>query len=62
MDVEIHITLTEEENEQFLMMLGMAIGAALRNDNKKLGYAFVRLTNKIYAGNPNFKPYAVPEG
>ena len=62
MDVEIHFTLTEEERDLFLMMQGMAVGAAMRGGHKQLADAALRLVNKMNAGNPNFAPYAVPKG
>jgi hypothetical protein len=61
MDVEIHLTLTVEENSLFLMMQGMAAGVAMHSGQEKLAHAVLRLVNKINAGKPEYTPYSVPE-
>jgi hypothetical protein len=59
---EIRLNLTEDERDLFLMMQGMAVGVAMRDGNKQMADALLRLTNKINAGNPDFAPCEVPEG
>jgi hypothetical protein len=56
-----NVTLTREEYERLLLMLAMACGCATRESMTKLSYDFVRLTNKLMEGKPNWHPYWVPQ-
>jgi hypothetical protein len=53
--------LTAMEKMLFTMMQGFAVGAAMKQRDKRLANEFIRLTNKLNADNPNFTPYQVEE-
>jgi len=53
--------LTAMEKMTFTMMQGFAVAGAMQQKDKQLANAFIRLTNKLNADNPNFKPYQVEE-
>ena len=54
------ITLTDDEFAQLLFLLGFATGQAFNDNEPRLAYKFIDLTNKINRGNPNFRPYEIP--
>jgi hypothetical protein len=56
----VKLELSEADYDGLLMMLGYAIGAAMRDD-MTTAYAFLRLANRINKDNPNWTPYADPE-
>jgi hypothetical protein len=55
------IELTDDEYDVLLMMSGYAAGAADQAGDQPLKWVFVKLANRINKGDPNFRPYAVPE-
>ncbi len=55
------IDLSSEEFDMLLLALGYATGAAHKENEKRLMYSFVRLTNAVNRDNPNYIPYQVPE-
>lgn len=57
---DITITLNADEYATLLIMNGYAAGAAFKENNKKLAYAFLRLANAINKDNPRWTPYDVP--
>jgi hypothetical protein len=56
------LTLTDDEQDVLLIALGYATGAAMKDNDRKLGYAILRLTNKLNENNPNYVPYQIPDG
>lgn len=53
------ITLTNEEYDELLIMIGYAAGSAGKMGNMELRNNFLRLLNRINEGNPNWTPYEV---
>jgi hypothetical protein len=58
----ITITLTADEFDLLLLMMGQATGAAMGAGHRSLGYRFLRLANRINEGNPRWRPYEIPPG
>lgn len=57
---EITIKLTQDEYGTLLLALGASVGAMHGKDDK-LFNAFLKLTNSINEGNPQYRPYEVRE-
>jgi hypothetical protein len=55
------LELTEREFDLLLIMAGYATGAAERDGNQQLKWAFVKLLNRLNESNPHWTPYLVPE-
>jgi hypothetical protein len=53
--------LTEDERNTLLLMCGYATGAAMKSRERKLGISFLRLTNRLFEGSPNYVPYQLPD-
>ena len=54
------ITLTDEQYDELLLMLGYATGAMSNDDpNGWPLYRALRFVNEINDGNPNWMPYEV---
>jgi hypothetical protein len=59
-----HVTLdmTREVFEQLVWVLGVAAGVVSRERGfRKEFWELIRLANELNTGNPNWKPYDVPE-
>jgi hypothetical protein len=59
--ITLGLTLTREEFEAWLMLMGLAAGTATSESMSALSYTALRLANKMNEGNPNWRPYWVPE-
>ena len=59
--IELNLTLTRDEWERFVHLLGLAAGVMGREDMTVLFWDCLRLVNKIMEGNPNWVPYWIPE-
>lgn len=57
---EYSFTLSRDDYEILLIMLGFATGAAAKEGDRKLVQSFVRLTNEINKNNPHWTNYEVP--
>jgi hypothetical protein len=58
--VSLSLTLTQEEFDGLIMLMGMAMGTATKEGMSKLSYACLRLANKINEGNPRWTPHWTP--
>jgi hypothetical protein len=53
----IDIDLTEDEHDLLTFVLGVGTAFAAAHFGEEIAKAVVKLTNKIYANNPNYTPY-----
>jgi hypothetical protein len=53
--------LTEDEVDLLCLSMGMAMGVASEFEDRKLVTPMLRLTNKLNANNPHWRPYAVDD-
>lgn len=60
MNGEYTFTLSRDDYDVLLIMLGYATGAASGRADKTLFRNFLRLTNEINKNNPDFRPYELP--
>lgn len=58
---EIVIRLSVDDWNGLLNMMGVAVGASIRQDDRDTAYRFIALINRMNKGNPNFRPYEIPE-
>jgi len=58
----VTLTMSVDDWEGVLLMMGIAIGAALRQRDKGIAHSLCRITNRVSDGNPDFTPYNTPEG
>jgi hypothetical protein len=56
----VMLRLTGVEYDRLLIMMGFAVGAAMKED-MGMAYRFVDLVNRLNKGNPAFKPYEIPD-
>jgi hypothetical protein len=56
----VTITLTVDQSESLMLVLGFALGRALSQPILR-PESILRLTNAINEGNPNWTPYKVDE-
>jgi len=57
---DIRLQMTSRDWELLLLMMGYAIGSAMRDSNS-LFQSFIYLTNRLNEQNPNFTPYHTSE-
>lgn len=57
---EYSFTLTRQQYETLLLMLGFATGAAHAQNNQSMAGSFLRLANEINKNNPDWTAYEVP--
>lgn len=57
----VTLTMTIDDWECLLFMLGRGAGMAARDSDKTEFWRWVRLANEVCNGNPNFTPYEIPE-
>ncbi len=56
------ITISHGDYTLLLLALGYALGAAMKtNDLPSFAQSFLRLSNTINDGNPDWEPYFVPD-
>jgi hypothetical protein len=60
-DDRITLEMSREDREQMTIILGYAIGAAFYKGDREYAYHIVAFVNRLYAGNPHFQPYEIPE-
>jgi hypothetical protein len=60
-DGEVNITLTYDEYERLLLVMGYAVGAAFSHGDQQMAYGFVDLINRVNKDKPHFQPYAIPD-
>jgi hypothetical protein len=58
--MKLNISLDEDESVLLLMLLGYAVGTALKNRDP-FAMKFVDLANKMNRDNPNWTPYEIPK-
>lgn len=58
---DVTITLTRQEFESLLLVVGFAGGYALRDQNTSIFRLSVRCANAVNRDNPGYMPYDVPE-
>jgi hypothetical protein len=58
--IEMKFTLTREQYEGLIMLLGMAVATTIREGWTELTNTALRIANKINSGNPNWSPYWTP--
>ena len=56
----LEFSLTVDEFDLLLLMMGLAASCVMRHGNKEVAYAFMRLVNRVNENNPNFVPYEIP--
>jgi len=59
-DDKMTFTLTRDEFEVLLLMMGYATGAAFK-ENPRLAHSFLELANRVNKDSPNWKPYQIPD-
>lgn len=59
-DDRITLEMTGDDFDCLLIMLGAAIGSALRAGRKDMAYLWLEFTNKLNNGNSEFTPYEIP--
>ena len=57
---EVVITLTEDQFGQLLVALGIAAGSQIAA-SRPLFFWLIRLANALNEGNPQWRPYEIPE-
>lgn len=53
---QVVLTMSRRDYEELLMLMGFALG---RTQSQTLLNNFVRFTNRLNSGNPNYTPYEV---
>jgi hypothetical protein len=54
------IELSEDETDILTLALGFATGAAFKDGNRRMAYAFLALANTVHKNNPHYVPYEIP--
>lgn len=57
----VRLEMAQEDYAQMLQMLGCAAGMAHRAGDTRTFYAWIDFVNRLNAGNPDFRPYEIPE-
>lgn len=55
---KVVLTMSREDYEMLLIVLGYATGAAIKDDWTPVRRMF-ELTNRLNKGNPSYRPYVV---
>jgi hypothetical protein len=58
---DVQITISAASFQTLLLALGYASGSAWQKQDRELFSSFLQLANTINVGNPEYKPYAIPE-
>lgn len=56
----VTLEMTRNDYVRLMLMLGFACGGAHRQGNMQMFYSWLRFTNELNNGNPNFTPYEIP--
>jgi hypothetical protein len=54
----VTLNMTVDDFELLLLMLGVAVGAASKNES--LYFRFLKFVNGLNSTNPDFAPYKIP--
>jgi hypothetical protein len=57
----VTLDMTRDDYDKLMLMLGYATGAANMAGELTLFWSWLRLANELNNGNPNFRPYEIPE-
>jgi hypothetical protein len=60
-DGNVVLTMTRDDWERLLMVLGQAGGVIDVREGRRFLYRHLALMNRINAGNPNWTAYGVPD-
>lgn len=58
---QVVLTMSRDQFGVLLMALGFAIGGAMKQNDTEIASRFVRLSNSLNEGNPNYTPYKVEQ-
>lgn len=58
---EVTLTMTQDDFLSLLLYLGYASGAANKAAEIDLFWRMIGFTNRLNVGNPEFRPYDIPE-
>jgi len=58
-DSKVTLEMTLDDYGNLLVMIGVAIGAASRDD-RPVFYHWIDFVNRMNTGNPRFRPYEIP--
>jgi hypothetical protein len=53
--------MSRDDFDRLTLMLGFALGGALRDSDRRQFYAWLAFVNELNATNPDFTPYEIPE-
>jgi hypothetical protein len=56
----VTLELTRADFEQLTLLMGCALGAAMRDGNKATFYAWLAFANALNATNPRWTPFEIP--
>lgn len=56
----VTLEMTRDDYDRLTLMLGFAVGAVMRTGDMRMFYTWLRFTNELNNGNPNFTPYKIP--
>jgi len=56
----VRLEMTRNEFEEFLLVLGFAAGAALREPDQAIFWRWINFANEVNRTNPRFTPYEIP--
>lgn len=57
----VNITLSDADYDLLLMLVGFGTGAAFQRKDIPLANGFLALVNRMNEGNPDFRPYDIPQ-
>ena len=57
---DVKINLTRDEFEALLIMMGMAMGTAVKMGNVSMMVSFLKIANAVNRDNPNWHQYEIP--
>jgi hypothetical protein len=56
----VTLEMTRDDYDRLMIMLGYACGASRARSEISLFWSWLRFTNELNNGNPNFTPYEIP--
>ena len=57
----VTLTMTRDDHDQLMMLLGYALGAIQGNHSARSFYRALDFINRLNATHPRYTPYEIPE-
>lgn len=57
----VTVEMARDEYETLMLIVGAGVGSQRRR-NRGVFYRWLEFTNEMNAGNPDYRPYEIPDG